>query len=107
MSLIGCFIEIEFDGFPAFADPFSVFSTLTDGLGNVLIRLVVAQPDKNEIVYEREVAVDFPDKLTEVNLHFRVPDCEFPEPGLYEFTLLVDNEWVPDRSLLVYQTGEQ
>ena len=106
VSLIGSFVEIEFDEFPALADPFSVFLTLTDGLGNSLIQLVVSQPNKDEIVYKREVPVHFPHKLAEVNLHFRVPDCEFPEPGLYEFTLLVDNEWVADRPLLVYQSGE-
>jgi hypothetical protein len=107
VSLIGCFIELEFDEFPALADPFSVYSTLTDGFGECHIRLVVGQPHKDEIIYEREIVVSFPDKLMELDLNFRLPDCEFPEPGLYEFTLLVDNEWVADRPLLVYETGEQ
>jgi hypothetical protein len=107
VSLIGCFIRLGLEGFPAVADPFSVFSILTNGLGKSRIRLVAGQADKDEIVYEREVEVDFPDKLAQVYLHFRISDCEFPEPGLYEFTLLVDNEWVADRPLRIYQTGEQ
>jgi hypothetical protein len=105
VSLIGCFIRLTFDEFPVIADPFSVFSILTNGLGNSHIRLVIGQAEKEEIVYEREIAVHFPDKLAQVYLQFRISDCEFPEPGLYEFTLLVDNEWVADRPLRILRGG--
>jgi hypothetical protein len=107
VSLIGCFTGMGLDEFPSMPQPFSVFSTLSDGLGNGRIRLVVGQPEKDEIVYEREGTVHFPDKVTEVYLHFRVRECEFPEPGLYQFTLLVDNEWVAQRPIRVYRKGKQ
>jgi hypothetical protein len=80
--------------FPQSLNLFLFFLALTDGLGTGRVRLVVGQPEKDEIVYQREGRVHFPDKVTEVYLHFRVRECEFPEPGLYQFTLLVDNEWV-------------
>jgi hypothetical protein len=106
VSLIGCFTRIRLEQFPAIPQPFSVFSTLTDGSGNARIRLALSQPNRDEIIYQREGSIHFPDKLTEVYVHFRVRECEFPEPGLYEFTLFVDNEWVAQRPVRVYRRGE-
>ena len=105
ISLIGTFAGIRVDQFPATPPPFSVFAVLTDGSGDATIRLSVLQLETDEEVYAYQSQVHFPDPLAEVSFHLRLHHCVFPAAGAYQFTLLVDGEWVAQRRIRVYSTG--
>jgi hypothetical protein len=107
VSLIGTFSGLGATQFPAHALPFSVFAVLTDAVGDVTIKLSVVRLETDEEVLTREMTAHFPDKLTEVRVHFRILQGVFPAAGWYQFTLLADGEWVAQRRLRVYLVGGQ
>jgi hypothetical protein len=102
VSLIGTFAGIRVNEFPATPSPFSVFAVLTDGQGHATIRLSVVQLETDEEVYAYQSQVHFADPLAEVSFHLRVHQCVFPAAGAYQFTLLVDGDWVAQRRIRVY-----
>ena len=102
VSLVGCFSAIRVGSFPATPPPFSGFALLTDGLGDATIQLSVSRMETQEDIYIREMPCHFPDRLTEVRVHFRIHQCVFPAPGWYQVTLLADGEWLAQRLLRVY-----
>jgi hypothetical protein len=102
VSLIGSFSGIAADSFPVVAQPFSVYSLLTDGSGTATIDLVVSRLDTGEDVFSFRGQVNFPDKLAEISFHARLRKCTFPASGLYQFTLFVNKEWVAQRWIRVY-----
>jgi hypothetical protein len=72
-----------------------------DGLGSARIELVVTHADSDEEVYSYRGTIQFPDRLTEVRAIVRINNCSFPRPGRYQFTLLIDGEWVAQRQIRV------
>jgi hypothetical protein len=107
VSLIGTFTGLAVADFPAHVPPFSAFAVLTDGLGSATMELLATHMDTNEEVYSHQAAITFPDKLTEISYHLRVHQCVFPAPGIYQFTLTLDGEWIAQRRLRVYQRGTE
>ncbi len=105
-STVGAFTGLGMPAFPGVAAPFSVLAVLTDGVGEGTIQLEITRLDTGEDIHAFEGRVVFPDVLAEVTYHLRLRSCMFPEPGLYQLTLLVDGEWVAQRRLRVYQTQE-
>jgi hypothetical protein len=106
VSLLGIFTSVALEEFPGAPLPFSVCATLSDGSGDVIIRLVVARLDTDEEVYSVEETVRFPNKLAEVLFYVYIQECSFPAPGFYQFTLSANGEWVAHRRLRVYQKGD-
>lgn len=100
-SLIGGLTRIEAGNFPYLASPFFVFAALSDGLGDAIVDLIGTRLDTNERVYARRRRVRFSDRLRELHVVFRIEDCRFPAPGYYQFSLLVDGEWVAQRRIHV------
>jgi hypothetical protein len=105
ISLIGTFAGIKANEFPATPSPFSVFAVLTDGSGDATIKLSVLQLETDEEIYAYQSQVHFPDPLAEVSFHLRLHHCVFPAAGTYQFTLLVDGEWVAQRRIRLYSAG--
>jgi hypothetical protein len=93
-------------GFPATPPPFSAFAVLTDYQGDAAIKLLGLRLDTQEELYSRAASFHFPSKLSEARVHFRVNQCVFPAPGWYQFTLLVNGQWVAHRRVRVYLKGE-
>jgi hypothetical protein len=91
-TLVNNFSRLEVKNFPASVPPFSVVSTLTDGMGEMTLTLVVARLDTLEEVYTQAVRTRFDNPLQELRLQFRVTHCSFPVPGRYQFALLADGE---------------
>jgi len=106
VSLIGTFTGISVDHFPAVPQPFSVFSALIDGLGNATMRIEVTNLETGQEIYARDRPLHFPNRLTEIYVHYRIRQCRFPSSGWYQATLFVDNDWVAQRQIRVYQSGE-
>jgi hypothetical protein len=107
VSLIGTFTGLSVPELPAQPLPFSVFAVLTDAEGDGTVELKVRSLDTDEEVYSFQNSLHFPDKLTEVLFSLRIRQILFPVSGYYEFTLLVDGEWVAGKRLHVYQREEQ
>lgn len=107
VSLIGTFTGIAMEQFPSVAPPFSVVATVTDGLGEAPVDLVVVNLNTGEENYVFRGRCQFPDKLAEVSIHVRMNQCSFPAPGMYQFTLLVDGEWVAQRRIRIRQKEEE
>ncbi len=64
VSPFGIFTRLNAEGFPHTARPFSVFASLTDGLGRGLLRATAHRLDNLELVYQYENWYDFSDPLT-------------------------------------------
>lgn len=97
MSLIGLYTRLFTPLPPGIVPTFCAFSTLTgsDGSGNVDLNILLART--MEVVNSYRQVVEFPNRLTEVRVIYRLNRCVLPEPGLYQAELLVDGEWVAQR----------
>jgi hypothetical protein len=91
--------------FPSYPGPFSVFATLKNGHGVGIVALEINSLVGGGQLSHSQVAVTFADRLAEVNLHVRIQQCRFPAPGLYEFSLWVDEDIVAQRVVEAYQKG--
>jgi hypothetical protein len=100
-TLVTTFTKVYADRFPSPPQHFVVYAVLTDGLGDATIELIITHLGTNETVYSRSLNTRFTDRLAEFRLLLRFQDFSFPESGLYQFTLLVDGEWVTQRRLHV------
>jgi len=105
ISTIGSFTGIAAERFPTILPPFSIFAVLTDGIGDARIEIVVARLETAEDLFVYRSSLHFPDKLAEVPFHVRLKQCSLPSPGLYQFTLLVDGEWIAQRRIRVHLAG--
>jgi hypothetical protein len=101
-SPISIFTGLAVEGFPSPAQRFSVFTTLTNGRGGGVLRLVANRLDTGEPVYEQRYPIHLSDPLLVVNVNIRVREIRFPVPGRYEFILMVDADPVAQRMLRVY-----
>jgi hypothetical protein len=106
VSLISTFSRLRVTEFPAQHRPFCVFATLLDGEGEATVSVDIAHSETGEIVYAVERPIAFPSRLTPVQVLFRVNQCEFPSPGIYQVALHVDGDWVAHRLLYVISAEE-
>ena len=106
VTLVGTFSRLAIPELPGVAAPFFVTAVLTDGLGEGIISLEVTLLETGEEVYLLERRISFPEMLQEVHYFTHVSRCRFPREGLYQFTLLVDGEWVAHRRVYVFQNEE-
>ena len=101
-SPINIFTGFSVESFPSEPRPFSVFSSLTDGLGAGTLELIVVRMDTNERTFAQRYPIQFPDRRVVVNTHIRLRHIRFPVDGYYDFQLLIDGELVAQRMLRVY-----
>ncbi len=102
-TVVGSFTGLAAERFPAIAQVFCAFAILTDGHGDVTMELAVTRLATGEEVFAHRGSVHFGDPLKEVRYVVRLHECEFPAPGVYQFTLLGNGAWVAPRRLNVYQ----
>lgn len=105
-SLVGMFNHLTAKQFPFLPPPFTVFAALTDGQGTGRIALVVSRLETGEGIHAFRTTANFPDRLAISRMRFRIRECRFPQPGMYEFTLLIDDEWVAHNRLQILATGD-
>jgi hypothetical protein len=103
VTLVSTFTKLVVGEFPSPSQKFAVYTVLTEGEGEGTIDLVVTQLETSEKVFEGSLPVRFTDRLMELRILFRVMTCVFPEPGMYQITLLLDGEWLAQRSLRVVE----
>jgi hypothetical protein len=107
VSLVGSFTGIAVERFPAVVPAFSLFAVVTDGIGTGTVEVIANRLDTAEEVASYRGPLRFPDQLTEVSFHLRLRQFTVPSAGLYQFTLLIDGEWVAQRRFRVYAKEDQ
>jgi hypothetical protein len=101
VSLVSTFEKLTVDGFPSPPQRFALYALLTNGLGDGTIDVVVTRLETDQTTYSHRLAVRFPSPLQDLRLLLRIRECSFPAPGTYQFTLLIDGEWLAQRRLHV------
>jgi hypothetical protein len=105
VSFINCFTRRRAEQFPTEPQKFAVAALLTDGEGPVTIKVKIVRLADEELIYEQERLVQFPNRLQQVRFLLRVTACAFPTPGHYEVQLSADNELLALNRLNVFQGG--
>jgi hypothetical protein len=101
VSLIGTFRKVRGRTFPLRMLPFDVVATLTGSQGEGEVSLTVTDlrtGEERPVLTERIV---FSDRFAEIQKALRLTRFVFPGPGDYMFTLLVDDDWVAQRRVIV------
>ena len=93
-----------FDGFRAVAFPhvfreFTCFAQLRGGLGRVPFHVDVTRADDALIRNTTVRVLDFPDRVTHLQVVIHIEGCVFDRPGVYLVELFCDNTWVADTTL--------
>jgi hypothetical protein len=66
-----------------------------------VITLTVTRLDTDEEVYTFSRPISFPGPLSEVRVLIRPNDLSFPAPGVYQFMILIDDEYVTGRRITI------
>lgn len=90
VTLVNCFTGFRVAQFPSERQQFAVFAALTDGLGDIELKLVVQRIETQDEIYHALRVLRFVDRLQEVRFLFRVTNCSFPVAGLYDIILFAD-----------------
>jgi hypothetical protein len=92
ITLVNAFQRLSFTEFPSPPYPFAVYAVLTDGLGDMELRLAVSETDTLDEIYGRSSSIRMADPLRQQRMWWRIRSCSFPEPGRYQISLLADKQ---------------
>lgn len=95
VTLVNCFTRL-WVGELSSSSPLIVFVSLTDGIGDGTLTLVVLRPDTLEEIFTRDQRIVFHDPLQEMRIAFRL-SLAFPIEGRYQVNLLVDGNVIGQR----------
>ncbi len=87
VTLVNCFTRRNVEAFPSERQRFAVFAALTDGLGDIELKLVLQRLDTQQEIFQESRSLQFVDRLQEVRFLFRVATCSFPAAGRYDVIL--------------------
>ena len=104
-SLINAFKAWHVRRLPSPPRMFCLFAVLSEGHGHGTIEIAVSHVATNEIVFSGQRPIHFPNRLSEVQVLFRYPECSFATAGEYYATLAVDGEWIAQRRFQVILEG--
>jgi hypothetical protein len=103
VTLVNSFRKIEVNELPSRPVPFSVYTVLTDGLGEMTVKLTVLRLDTLEAIYSRSLKARFDDPLRHFRIWWHVRSCSFPVAGAYEFGLHGNGELITQCVLRVFE----
>jgi hypothetical protein len=101
VTLVNCFTKLKVREVPSPPLNLAVYASLTDGLGEMTLRLVVVRLDTLEDILVQDKRVAFADPLREVRIGFLLDRQSFPVVSRYQFILLADGELVAQKFLNV------
>ena len=104
VSFIGTFHRLQAPAFPFVPERFCVVAILTGSKGEGELALTVTNLQTEEEVSRSTGRITFTNRFTEVRVVLRPSECSFPTPGIYMFTLMVDDEWIAHRRILIQET---
>jgi hypothetical protein len=102
---VSTFNKLVVEEFPS-TRPLAIYAVFTGGVGTATIDVVISSLSSDEVIYELQRSVRFPNRLAEVQALFRINDCTFTEPGKYQIALQVDEDTLALRNLRVVQMEE-
>jgi hypothetical protein len=104
LTLVGCFRSIWATVFPTIHPSFRVCIELTNGRGEGPIRLTMSHINlPHEPIVDEVAEIDFLDVKEIRTICFDFGEVTFPEPGEYELTLYVFDQYVIGRRVLLQQ----
>ncbi len=106
VSLENCFNQLVAKSFPASNRAFRVVAFLSDGFGELTMRVQISHLEGERTIYRREHALRFTDRVVEVRYSFQVVGCVFPQAGTYEVELFADQEQVSATAFRLVIAGE-
>lgn len=92
LTLVNRTTAIAFRRFPTRPRRFSVFASLTNGLGRIPIRLEIVHLETDAVVSAYRGKMEFTDRLREEPFLLNIRDYSFSAPGTYQFTLYAADE---------------
>jgi hypothetical protein len=107
VTLANIFQKFEVKSFPSPPFPMVVYVLLTDGLGEIDLKLTVTRCATLDEIYARSLTINFPDPLQQVRLQWQIRSCSFPLPGTYEFGLQARGELITQCVIQVIAKGEE
>src|SRR5436190_1412985 len=87
VSLINLFDRVRVTQFPSIPKPFVVYALLTDGFGDIEMRVDIESDDGEHLVYSKTLRVRFSDRLAPAHCRFTITSCSFPNAGGYQVVL--------------------
>jgi len=105
-TLLGTFTTITARRFPVVHPHLAVHVVLTNGHGDVRIKLALTAEDENPPpLFSGEGKIHFADPRVVAELNFQLSNVTFPRAGAYRFQLFANDELLMERRLLVIQGG--
>jgi hypothetical protein len=101
VTLVNCFTGLKVREVPSPPLNLTVYASLTDGMGERTVSVLLLRLDTLEDVFAQDQPVVFSDPLQEVRIVFRFAQLTFPVAGRYQFSLLADGELVAQRVVRV------
>lgn len=106
--ILGCFSVLHATDFPAVHPALCLYLDLTNGRGQVNIKVQIIDTDElREPIWVGESVVDFADPRMVAELDFIVGGLRFPEAGEYRVQVYADNQFLVERRLLVNRIESQ
>ncbi|HYV39827.1 MAG TPA: hypothetical protein VE988_29325 [Gemmataceae bacterium] len=100
-TLVNCFSFRRVAKFPSLPVPFTVFSLLSGGAGDILLEVVINRLDTLDEVWRRGYKGHFQQTMAATVFTLPVRGCSFPAEGYYEATLFADHELIAARKFAV------
>jgi hypothetical protein len=106
-TLIGLFSIVHAQKFPAFHPVLSVHASLTNGHGNVTIKVrLIDSEEARPAITEVESTIDFTDPRLVVDFQGTTMNIVFPEPGEYRVQLFGNGELLSERRIVLFGAPE-
>ena len=102
-TILGTFSSVFAKEFPATHPLMCLYVCVTNGRGDVPIRVQLIDPDDDKVLWSEERNAPFKDPCTVVEMGFAIPAVTFDAPGEYRFQLYASNEFLMERRILVQQ----
>ncbi len=100
VNLLGTFNAVASTTFPLVQPVLSVYVALTDGLGDVDIRLrLIDVDDAQEPIFDFQNVINFADPRVVGEIDFARSHVAFPAPGEYRLQLFANHEFLMERRL--------
>ena len=106
--ILGCFSVIHAVEFPATHPGLGIYLDLTNGRGQVDIRVQIVDVDEErEPIWVGEQQVEFSDPRMVAESDMLIGGLTFPEPGEYRIQVFASNQFVIERRLLINRLERQ
>jgi hypothetical protein len=102
VTLVNCFSFLRGEVFPFQMARIVAYAALTGSQGDATMELVLSELESGDEINRWQTTTRFMDRFAETRVGFRLSDLVFPSPGVYQFTLLADGDWVAQRRLEVF-----